>query len=91
MQAIKGKNTSIEIALRQELWKRGYRYRKNCNIVYGHPDLAFIGKKVAVFVTVNFGMVLTGITEKIQYGLILNFGLLKSNGTSNVIQKLIRN
>ena len=54
MQAIKGKNTSIEIALRQELWKRGYRYRKNCNIVYGHPDLAFIGKKVAVFCDSEF-------------------------------------
>ena len=29
MSRIKGKDTSIEIALRKALWKRGYRYRKN--------------------------------------------------------------
>lgn len=49
MQAIKGKNTKIEIMLRQALWSRGLRYRKNAKSVYGHPDIVFIRKKIAVF------------------------------------------
>ncbi len=54
MQAIRGKDTSIELMLRKELWNRGIRYRKNCKTVYGHPDIAFIGKKVAVFCDSEF-------------------------------------
>lgn len=54
MQAIRGKDTGIEIKLRKELWSRGVHYRKNCNSVYGRPDLAFIGKKVAVFCDSEF-------------------------------------
>ena len=29
MQAIKNKDSEIELLLRKELWKRGLRYRKN--------------------------------------------------------------
>ena len=54
MQAIRNKDTSIELILRKELWKRGMRYRKNCSSVPGHPDIAFIGKKVAVFCDSEF-------------------------------------
>lgn len=54
MQAVKSKNTKIELLLRQELWKRGLRYRKNVKSVFGHPDIAFIGKKVAVFCDSEF-------------------------------------
>lgn len=54
MRAIRGKDTDIELRLRKELWDRGIRYRKNCKKVYGHPDLAFIGKKVAVFCDSEF-------------------------------------
>ncbi len=54
MQAIRGKDTTIELKLRKELWKRGIRYRKNCKKVYGHPDIAFIGKKLAVFCDSEF-------------------------------------
>ena len=54
MQAIKGKDTDIERILRQELWLRGLRYRKNVKAVYGHPDIAFIGKKIAVFCDSEF-------------------------------------
>lgn len=54
MQAVKSKNSKIEILLRQELWKRGLRYRKNVKTVFGHPDIAFIGKKVAVFCDSEF-------------------------------------
>ena len=54
MQAVKNKDSKIECMLRNALWKRGLRYRKNVNHIYGHPDIAFIGKKVAVFVDSEF-------------------------------------
>ena len=54
MQAVKSKNSKIEVLLRQELWKRGLKYRKNVKTVFGHPDIAFIGKKVAVFCDSEF-------------------------------------
>lgn len=54
MQAVKSKDSKIELLLRQELWKRGLRYRKNTKAVFGHPDIAFIGKKVAVFCDSEF-------------------------------------
>lgn len=49
MQRVKCKNTEIELRLRKELWSRGVRYRKNVSKITGKPDIAFIGKKVAVF------------------------------------------
>ncbi len=54
MQAVKNKDSQIELLLRNELWKRGLRYRKNVKSIYGHPDIAFIGKKVAVFCDSEF-------------------------------------
>ncbi len=54
MQAVKSKDSQIEVLLRQELWKRGLKYRKNVKTVYGHPDIAFIGKKIAVFCDSEF-------------------------------------
>ena len=54
MQAVKSKDSQIELLLRQELWKRGLRYRKNVKSVFGHPDVAFIGNKVAVFCDSEF-------------------------------------
>ena len=49
MQHIKAKNTKIEVLLRRELWKRGYRYRKNYDKLPGHPDIALIKYKIAIF------------------------------------------
>lgn len=54
MRRIKSKDTTIEILLRKELWKRGYRYRKNVKDVYGKPDIVFKGKKLAIFVDSEF-------------------------------------
>ena len=54
MQAIRCKDTSIEVMLRRELWSRGIRYRKNCRDVPGKPDIVFKGKKVAVFCDSEF-------------------------------------
>lgn len=54
MQAVKCKDTKIEVLLRKELWSRGIRYRKNVKDVFGKPDIAFKGKKVAVFCDSEF-------------------------------------
>lgn len=54
MQAVKNKDSKIEILLRKELWKRGLRYQKNCNGIFGKPDIVFKGKKVAVFCDSEF-------------------------------------
>lgn len=54
MQQVKNKDSKIEILLRKELWSRGIRYRKNVTRIYGKPDIAFIGKKVAVFCDSEF-------------------------------------
>lgn len=54
MKQVKNKDSKIEILLRQKLWNRGLRYRKNTNKVFGHPDIAFIGKKIAVFCDSEF-------------------------------------
>lgn len=54
MQAVKNKDSQIEILLRKELWKRGIRYRKNVNKIFGKPDIVFISKKVAVFCDSEF-------------------------------------
>ena len=54
MRQVKNKDSKIEVMLRKELWARGLRYRKNVNSIYGKPDIAFIGKKVAVFCDSEF-------------------------------------
>ena len=54
MQRVKCKDSEIEKLLRKALWEKGYRYRKNVKSVYGHPDIAFIGKKIAIFCDSEF-------------------------------------
>lgn len=54
MTAVKSKGTKIEVLLQKELWHRGLRYRKNVKNIYGKPDIAFIGKKIAVFCDSEF-------------------------------------
>ncbi len=54
MQQVKSKDSEIELLLRKALWQNGLRYRKNVKSIFGHPDIAFIGKKVAVFCDSEF-------------------------------------
>lgn len=54
MQAVKNKDSQIEVLLRKELWRRGLRYQKNSKKVFGKPDIVFLGKKVAVFCDSEF-------------------------------------
>jgi DNA mismatch endonuclease (patch repair protein) len=51
MRANKGKNTKPEVAFRKALWNRGIRgYRLHWKKVPGRPDIAFPGKRVAIFI-----------------------------------------
>lgn len=54
MSRVKNKDSEIELMLRRELWKRNIRYRKNVKTIFGKPDIAFKGKKIAVFVDSEF-------------------------------------
>ena len=54
MRAVKSKGSKIETLLMKELWSRGLRYRKNVSRIFGKPDIAFIGKKIAVFCDSEF-------------------------------------
>lgn len=49
MQHIRDKDSGIEVALRQALWKKGYRYRKNYALLPGKPDIALTKDKIAIF------------------------------------------
>lgn len=53
MSRIKGKDTSIEVLLRKELYKRGIRYRKNISL-YGHPDISIKKYRIAIFCDGDF-------------------------------------
>lgn len=54
MSRVRSRDTSFEMLLRRELWKRGLRYRANDKTVFGKPDLVFKSKKIAVFVDSEF-------------------------------------
>lgn len=49
MQAIKSRDTTIELILRKALWSKGIRYRKNYKALIGKPDIAITKYKIAVF------------------------------------------
>ena len=54
MQHIKSKDTTIEVALRRALWKKGYRYRKNYKKLPGKPDIVLTKYKIAIFCDSEF-------------------------------------
>ena len=54
MQAVKNKNSKIEVMLRKALYHKGYRYRKHSPGVFGKPDIVFTKEKVVVFCDSEF-------------------------------------
>lgn len=54
MQAIKSRNTKIEVALGSALWTAGFRYRKNSKTIYGKPDFSFKKYRIAIFCDSEF-------------------------------------
>lgn len=54
MRRIRNKDSEIELLLRKALWDKGFRYRKNVKNVFGCPDIAFVGRKIAIFIDSEF-------------------------------------
>ena len=50
MSLVRSKDSKIERLFRKELWKRGFRYRKNSNKYFGKPDVVLPKYKTAIFV-----------------------------------------
>ncbi len=54
MSSIPSKDTKPELALRKELWRKGYRYRVNVKKLPGKPDIVFGPARVVVFCDGDF-------------------------------------
>lgn len=50
MSSIRSTDSIIEIQFRKELWKQGFRYRKNSTKYFGKPDLALPKYKTVIFI-----------------------------------------
>ncbi len=50
MSRIKSRDSKIETLFRKELWKLGFRYRKNSGKYFGKPDIVLKQHKTVVFI-----------------------------------------
>ena len=50
MSKVKNKDSKIEILFRKEIWKAGFRYRKNSSNYFGKPDLVLKKHKAVIFI-----------------------------------------
>ncbi len=50
MGAVKNKNSKLETMFRKELWKHGFRYRKNVSSRFGKPDIVLSKYKTVIFI-----------------------------------------
>ncbi|MCK5013671.1 MAG: very short patch repair endonuclease [Candidatus Omnitrophica bacterium] len=81
MARIRATENAVEIMLRKELWRRGYRYRKNDKSVFGKPDIVMKSRKVAIFCDSKFW-------HGIEY---LKDGKLPATNTAFWREKLTKN
>lgn len=54
MSRVKAADTTLERAVRSELFRRGYRFRKNVRELPGKPDVVLARHHVAVFIDGDF-------------------------------------
>jgi len=54
MQAVKSKDSKIEVRLRKALWHQGHRYRKNYSRLEGKPDIVLVKYRIAIFCDSEF-------------------------------------
>lgn len=54
MSRVRNANTDLELLLRRELHRRGFRYALHRRDLPGTPDIVFASRKVAVFVNGDF-------------------------------------
>ena len=70
MRAIKSKSTSLEERVSKELWRRGFRFRRNVKGLFGKPDIAIKKYKLVIFLDSCF-----------WHGCDLHYRIPKSNYT----------
>lgn len=83
MQHIRSKDTEIERILRNALWHKGLRYRKNYDVLPGKPDIVLTKFKIAIFCDGEF---FHGKDWE-----MLKSRLLKSKNSKYWIDKISRN
>lgn len=54
MSRIRGRDTKVELAIRKELHRRGYRFRVNTTWLVGKPDVVFTKIRLAIFIDGDF-------------------------------------
>lgn len=89
MQHIKSKDTKIEVLLRRELWRRGYRYRKNYSGLPGKPDIVLTKYKIAIFCDSEFfhGKDWEVLKPRLEKGNNSDYWLKKFLGTGRGMMK----
>ena len=50
MSRVKSKDSKIETLFRKELWRRGFRYRKNPGKYFGKPDIVLKKHKAVILI-----------------------------------------
>src|SRR5687768_948190 len=50
MAAVRSRDNAAELMLRRELWRRGFRYRKQSRLLIGRPDIVFPKYRTVIFV-----------------------------------------
>lgn len=50
MSRVKSRDSKIETLFRKELWKHGFRYRKNPDKYFGKPDVVLKKHKTVIFI-----------------------------------------
>ena len=50
MRKIKSKNTKLENRIISDLWKAGFRFRRNVSSLKGKPDIAIKKYKIVIFI-----------------------------------------
>lgn len=67
MSRVRNSDTALEKLLCEELIRNGVTtYTRNNKTIFGKPDIAFIARKIAVFVTETFGMGTIGRTPRMR-------------------------
>jgi DNA mismatch endonuclease (patch repair protein) len=54
MSRVKLKDGSLEVIIRSELHRRGYRFKKHVKTLPGSPDAVFPKEKIAIFIDGDF-------------------------------------
>ncbi len=54
MSRIRGRDTKVELVVRKELHRRGYRFRVNATWLAGKPDVVFTRFRLAIFIDGDF-------------------------------------